>query len=214
MAGSRMKAIRVTPGTICLSSSSHFAAMLYSKLMNPVALPPGRGKLLTKPAPTGSGTFTNTIGTVRVACSRGPTVALPVVTITSGASVTNSATVLRMRSASPAAQRVSMRTLPPWVQPNCAQSLQESRVAGLTFRMVRGRGVQHTEPPHRARLLRARHERPCRRRAAEQREELAAPHDYCLRQPDHRPGPQAGRVPLTSRTIQISKHAPMKPAIR
>src|SRR5262249_798211 len=30
----------------------------------------------------------------------------------------------------------------------------------------------------------------------------------------NRPGPQAGRVPLTSRTIQISKHAPMKPAIR
>src|SRR5262249_55323597 len=59
----------------------------------------------------------------------------------------------------------------------------------------------------------ARCERP-RGPAAEQRDELAAPHDYCLRQPDHRPGPQAGRVPLTSRTIQISKHAPMKPAIR
>jgi hypothetical protein len=34
-----------------------------------VALPPGRANLATKPAPTGSMTFTNTIGTVRVVCS-------------------------------------------------------------------------------------------------------------------------------------------------
>ena len=33
--------------------------------MNPVALPPGRAKLSTKPAPTGSPMFGNTIGTVR-----------------------------------------------------------------------------------------------------------------------------------------------------
>ena len=39
-----------------------------------VALPPGRAKLETKPAPTGSMTTTNTIGTVRVACSNGATV--------------------------------------------------------------------------------------------------------------------------------------------
>jgi hypothetical protein len=34
-----------------------------------VALPPGRDRLLARHAPTGSGTITNTIGTVRVACS-------------------------------------------------------------------------------------------------------------------------------------------------
>ena len=45
--------------------------------MKPVALPPGRARLSTKPAPTGSGTITNTIGTVRVACSNGATVAVP-----------------------------------------------------------------------------------------------------------------------------------------
>jgi len=33
-----------------------------------VALPPGRDKLSTIPVPTASGTNTNTIGTVRVAC--------------------------------------------------------------------------------------------------------------------------------------------------
>ena len=43
--------------------------------MKPVTLPPGRARLSTKPAPTGSATIVNTIGTVRVACSNGPAVA-------------------------------------------------------------------------------------------------------------------------------------------
>ncbi len=50
MAGSRRTAARVTRGAICLSSSSHFPLMLYSKFMKPVALPPGRARLSTKPA--------------------------------------------------------------------------------------------------------------------------------------------------------------------
>jgi hypothetical protein len=52
------------------------------------------------------------------------------------------------------------------------QSLEERRIADLTLRIVRGRGVQHTDPPHAAWLLRARRKWP-RRRAAEEREELA-----------------------------------------
>ena len=36
--------------------------MLYSNMIKPVALPPGRAMLSTKPAPTGSTTTTNTIG--------------------------------------------------------------------------------------------------------------------------------------------------------
>src|SRR5262245_48498737 len=70
---SRRTATRVTPGAICLSSSSHFPPMLNSQIMKPVALPPGRAKLSTKPAPTGSLVSVNTIGMVRVACSNGPT---------------------------------------------------------------------------------------------------------------------------------------------
>ena len=62
-------ATRVTPGAICLSSSSHFPLRPYSNEVKPVALPPGRARLSTKPAPTGSTTCTNTMGTVRVACS-------------------------------------------------------------------------------------------------------------------------------------------------
>jgi hypothetical protein len=72
-----MTATRVTLGAICLSSSSHFAVMPYSKRIRPVALPPGRARLLTKPAPTGSGTTANTMGTVRLAWRRGATDALP-----------------------------------------------------------------------------------------------------------------------------------------
>src|SRR5262245_1864226 len=39
------------------------------KLLNPVALPPGRGKLATNPLPTGSPTCTKTTGKVRVSWS-------------------------------------------------------------------------------------------------------------------------------------------------
>jgi hypothetical protein len=59
------------------------------------ALPPGRAKLATKPAPTGSMTTTNTIGTVRVACSNGATVVVPEpARIASGASAANSTACL------------------------------------------------------------------------------------------------------------------------
>src|SRR5258708_20269340 len=55
-----------------------------------------------------------------------------------------------------------------------AERIEERRGVGLTFsiglRVVRH---QHADPP---RLLRARRERPGRRRAAEKRDEIAAPH--------------------------------------
>src|SRR5262249_44115111 len=101
----RRTAACVTCGAMCLSSSSHFPLRPYSNDMKPVALPPGRARLSTKPAPTGSPTIGNTIGTVRVACSNGPTFAVPEAKITSGASATNSAAYLRTRSASPPGQR-------------------------------------------------------------------------------------------------------------
>ena len=85
--------------------------MLYSNTMNPVALPPGRARLSTKPAATGSTTIGKTIGTVRVASSNGPTVEAPWARMTSGVSATNSAACLRMSVALVVAQRVSIRTL-------------------------------------------------------------------------------------------------------
>src|SRR6476646_2029797 len=53
IAASRTIAARMTRGAISLSTSNHFAPIAYSKLMKPVALPPGRDMLLTNPAPTG-----------------------------------------------------------------------------------------------------------------------------------------------------------------
>src|SRR5262249_29770605 len=55
------------------------------------------------------------------------------------------------------------------------EPLQERRIAGLCFRLVRSDGGKHADPPHALALLRARRERP-RCRAAEQRDEIAAPH--------------------------------------
>ena len=142
--------------------------MLYSNCMKPVALPPGRARLSTKPAPTGSATTANTIGTVRVACSNGPTVEAPWARMTSGASATNSAACLRMS--------VGIARAPAIVDPHVAAdrsspiaaALQERADAGLCFRIVRGCGHEHADAPHPLALLRARRERPRRRRAAEQ----------------------------------------------
>jgi hypothetical protein len=78
-------------GAISLSSSSHFPPMLYSAVMKPVTLPPGRARLSTTPAATGSKTAGNTIGTVRVSCSNGTTMEMPLARMTSGLRATNSA---------------------------------------------------------------------------------------------------------------------------
>ena len=122
--------------------------MPYSNIVNPVALPPGRAKLATKLAPTGSTTIANTIGTVRVACSNAATVVVPLApTRTSGVDAANSAACLRRSSALVVAQRCSSAHCVPRSSP-IVPALFESRGAGLRFRVVRGRGHEHTDPPH------------------------------------------------------------------
>jgi hypothetical protein len=54
--------------------------------------------------------------------------------------------------------------------------LQEYRDAGLLFRIIRSCVHEHAHASHPLALLRPRRERPRRRRAAEQCDELAAPH--------------------------------------
>src|SRR5215472_8354719 len=56
------------------------------------------------------------------------------------------------------------------------QPLPECREASLGFRIVLGERHEHTDAPRSLALLRARHQRPRHRRAAEKRDELAAPH--------------------------------------
>ena len=120
--------------------------------MKPVALPPGRARLSTKPAPTGSATIANTIGTVRVACSNGPTV--------ERAMGQDDVRRERDQFRRVSANVVGIGSRPSGcrsarcgrsVQPNCCQPLQERRDAGLQFRIVRGCGQEHADAPHRAR---------------------------------------------------------------
>jgi hypothetical protein len=121
-----MIAARVMPGAICLSNSKNLPPMLYSTVMKPVTLPPGRPRLSTKPAAIGSPAIGNTIGTVRVACRNGPTVEEPWARMTSGASAANSAACLRISAASVVAQRMSTRRLRPIIQPNCPSTCRNT----------------------------------------------------------------------------------------
>ena len=111
MEASRRTAARVMRGASSLSSSSHFPLRPYSNCKNPVALPPGRARLSTNPPPTGSGTMTNTMGTVRVSSSNDPTVTLPFSRMTSGAAATSSAACLRIPGAKAPAKRTSIARL-------------------------------------------------------------------------------------------------------
>src|SRR5262249_51563313 len=117
---------RITQNEMCQSvpgqqrSRNPHGLMPISKLINPVALPPGRAKLLTRPEATGSAAAGNTIGTVRVSRNKGRSVELPDARMTSGASATNSAACLRVSSGSNLVHRVSIRILRPVIQPDCA----------------------------------------------------------------------------------------------
>ena len=86
----RMIATRRRLGTASLSNSSHFPLTVPSKGVNPVALPPGRERLSTRPPPTGSATCTKTIGMVRVLERRAARTGGVDATITSGATATSS----------------------------------------------------------------------------------------------------------------------------
>src|SRR5262245_48415405 len=56
------------------------------------------------------------------------------------------------------------------------ETLRERSQASLAFRVVRGKRREHADAPHTLALLPSRRDRPRSRRAAEQRDELAAPH--------------------------------------
>jgi hypothetical protein len=88
-------------------------AIVGSILVKPVMLPPGRGKLATKPLPTGSETITKTMGMVRVCCCKLAVVGVLCETMRSGCSAISSFANRCINAASDAAQRMSMRTLRP-----------------------------------------------------------------------------------------------------
>src|SRR5215831_5680989 len=90
VAGLKITAARVTDGRISWIVSTHLPPIENSKEVNPVMFPPGRAKLGTKPCPTGSATFTKTIGIDGVACAMAASAGVAAATITSGFKFTNS----------------------------------------------------------------------------------------------------------------------------
>src|SRR5262245_8546868 len=96
--------------------------------------------------------------------------------MTSGASATNSVAYLRMSLAFPAVQRMSICTSSIDGPTELFQALQECCASSLAFWIACARAHEYADPPHPFRLLRLCRDRPCCRRAAEQRDELAPPH--------------------------------------
>ena len=88
-----------------LSNSSLFKLSSGANWVNPVTFPPGRAKLVTNPAPTGSLTLAKTIGIVLVVFLAARAGSVEFVTITSTLSWTSSAA----RSASRLRAFVKMR---------------------------------------------------------------------------------------------------------
>src|SRR5262249_21242664 len=84
------------------------------------------------------------------------------------------------------------------------QPLQERSEAGLPYRIIGKCRQEHADAPYPlALLLRMRCERPCSRRAAKQRDELAAPHV------EHRGGLQPPRVATGQTAIAMALDAVM-----
>src|SRR5215472_2476331 len=160
---SRNTATRVRPGAISLSNSNHFPLMPYSVKLNPVALPPGRARLSTKPPPTGSATFTNAIGTARVASSKGGAAGCE---NDVGRECDQFGCIFAnlFGAGRPARVDAHIMAVDPAQFP---QPAQERRDAGSAFRIVRGGAHEHADTSHLVGLLRARRERPRGRRAAE-----------------------------------------------
>src|SRR6516165_5008354 len=141
-------------------------------------LPPGFARLSTKPPLTGSPTFANTIGTLRVACCNAATAGVAVAKVTSGDDATNSAAAFCRL---PLPHRYSICRLRPSVQPNfcnasrnavmraCASGLSLASGISTPIRRIcpdccarAASGHAAAEPPTRAMKSRRLMERPLR----------------------------------------------------
>jgi hypothetical protein len=106
---------------------------------------PGCAKLSTNPAPTGSGTIANTIGTVRVVSTIAAKASGPTASITPGASPTNSAAYFRRRVGSLPPQRIVQTHIAALDPAVSLQSLAKSRHRSLSLRIVGGDAVEYAE---------------------------------------------------------------------
>src|SRR4029453_6455784 len=109
---------RQPAGVISPMSSRRLPARSGIWADRPVTLPPGRARPATRLLPTGSATAANTIGMTVVAAFAATTFTVPCVTITSTLSRINSAMISGERSKRDSAQRYSIATLRPSIQPS------------------------------------------------------------------------------------------------
>src|SRR5262245_31539213 len=148
------------------SSPNHFPIISYSKLVKPVTLLPGRARLATKPWPTGSATRTNTIGRMFVSRCYDHLCWQPNQFSRVGAHLVEIGTGVSIIDLNVMAGHPSDRP----------ESLTQRLKIKLCIRIVLSYAQQHADASHPLGLLRARRERQRGRRAAEQRDELAAFH--------------------------------------
>src|SRR5215831_12695816 len=114
-------------GTSSCSNPSRLASSRSVRMLMPVMFPPGRWKLSTRPALTGSLPMTNTIGIVEVAAlAASGEGSPPPATSTFTCWRTRSAAIVASRSYWPAAQRYSILTLRPSTKPACSRPLRKA----------------------------------------------------------------------------------------
>jgi hypothetical protein len=167
-----MMAARFRPDAISESNSTHLPPIVASVVAKPVTFPLGRSSRGTMPRDR-VGQPAKTIGIVRVSRWGAAVAGVPPVRMMSGCKPTNSCASARIRLMSSPAQRRSIRTLQPSVQPKPASASERGDV-GLSLRIVFVVRHEHADAPHAAALLRARRERPCCRRAAERGRSIRA----------------------------------------
>ena len=124
--GGRRTPTRTSLGTASLSISSLFVFSSRAKPENPVTLPPGRARLATRPAPTGSPGLVITMGMVVVALLAAEAAAAPVTTIRSTLRRTRSAASSSRRSCFCSANRYSMMIFFPSIHPSVVSSCRNA----------------------------------------------------------------------------------------
>ena len=162
-------------GISSLSNSSHFTPIENSCCVKPVMFPPGRARLLTNPAPTGSLTCANTIGMVAVAFCRADNEDVAEAISISGLDCTNCGG--ECQHAFDITRRVVRVNLDVATFHPTKLLQSVSKRAGTIFAFLRTFGLreQNADPPGAPRLRQQSAGRG-RKSGAEQVDEFAPPH--------------------------------------
>src|SRR5262245_18012212 len=127
---------RRRPGTTSRKISTRLEAVSGSWPDRPVTLPPGRARLATRPAPTGSFAAAITIGMTDVACFAAMTAGVVGATMISTLSRANSAAISAKRSLRPSAQRYSIAMLRFSIHPSWCRRCTKTATRWLSTKGV------------------------------------------------------------------------------